>query len=144
MSPKLYVASKGTISDTISEEAAGPAIGFVPGFVYESVTINLEPGDVISVYTDGVTDAMNQAGRVFGEENVDKNLVPEDLLPHEGNLPKNLGDRLVNAVRQHANGHPQNDDIAVVCFGRLENGRAPNTGTGLAKPLPAPTGKLPL
>lgn len=124
MSPKLFVAAKGTIGDTISEEATGPAIGFVPGYQYEAVAINLDPGDVVSVFTDGVTDAMNQTGLVFGSENVDKFLLPEDKLP-EGNMPKRFGERLVSAVRKHANGHPQNDDIAIVCFGRLELERAP-------------------
>jgi hypothetical protein len=33
----------------------------------------------------------------------------------------------VNVVRKHANGRAQNDDIAVVTFGRLEAGAGPNT-----------------
>ena len=132
-------ASKGTLAETISNDETGPAIGFEPGIQYGAVTLNLDPGDVISVFTDGVTDAMNPAGVMFGEENVDKYLIPEDTLPSEGNLPKRLGERLVSAVRKHANGHPQNDDIAVVCFGRLEVGRGPITS--LTKPVPMPPGK---
>ncbi len=142
MSPKLFAASKGTLTDMIAEEVIGPAIGFVPGIQYESVTINLEPGDVVSVYTDGVTEAMNQSGSLFGADNVDKNLIPEDALPPEGNMPKRFGERLVSAVRKHAGGHPQNDDIAVVCFGRLEVGRAPSTT--LTKAVPVEKGKMPV
>jgi serine phosphatase RsbU (regulator of sigma subunit)/pSer/pThr/pTyr-binding forkhead associated (FHA) protein len=142
MSPKIYTASKGTLLDMISDEATGPAIGFVPGYEYEAVTINLEPGDVVSVFTDGVTESMNQSGSLFGSENVDKNLIPEDILPAEGNMPKRIGERLVSSVRKHANGHPQNDDIAVVCFGRLELTQGPVTS--LAKPVPMSTGKIPI
>jgi serine phosphatase RsbU (regulator of sigma subunit) len=142
MSPKLFAASKGTLTDMIAEEVIGPAIGFVPGIQYESVTINLEPGDVVSVYTDGVTEAMNQSGSLFGADNVDKNLLPEDALPPEGNMPKRFGERLVSAVRKHAGGQPQNDDIAVVCFGRLEVGRAPSTT--VTKAVPVEKGKIPV
>jgi sigma-B regulation protein RsbU (phosphoserine phosphatase) len=141
MSPKVYLASKGTIVDTITSDASGPAIGFVPGIQYEAASINLDPGDVVSVFTDGVTDAMNQSGVVFGSENVDKYLLPEDTLP-EDNLPKRCGERLVSAVRKHANGHPQNDDIAVVCFGRLEF--VPGPITSLNKPVPISSGRIPI
>ena len=126
MSPKLYSAGKRLLCDAITSEATGLPLGIMPGFEYESVTLTLNPGDMISVFTDGVTDSMNSAQMMFGPDDVDKLLVP-DASDLDGNLPKRLGERLVEAVRKHANGHPQNDDIAIVCFGRLEEGQAPAT-----------------
>ncbi len=140
MNPKVYFASKGILGETISSDATGLPLGVVPGFEYEAVTLTLEPGDVVSVFTDGVTDAMNPDGVMFGQETVDKYLIPEDEVPIEGNLPKLLGERLVNAVRKHSNGQPQNDDIAVVCFGRLEAGRSPVTS--VSRPVGATSVKL--
>ena len=36
-------------------------------------------------------------------------------------LPRDVsGARLVKAVQRHAAGHPQSDDIALVCFGRVD------------------------
>jgi hypothetical protein len=63
--------------------------------------------------------------------------VGEQILEHledalEGDTrgrPKWVGERLVGAVRRHANGRSQNDDIAVVTFGRLAPGHGPNTST---------------
>jgi hypothetical protein len=62
---------------------------------------------------------------------VDQLLVPDEKLQN-CDLPRRVGERLVDSVRRHANGHPQNDDIAVVCFGRLEAGRGPSTGLNRA------------
>jgi serine phosphatase RsbU (regulator of sigma subunit) len=126
MTPKIYDSSIGRLVDAIDGDTTGYPLGFVQGYEYEAVSIALDAGDFIAVYTDGVTDAMNSSGEMFGEENLDANLIPSGADSFEGCLPKRMGERLVNSVRKHANGHPQNDDIAVVCFGRLDaNERAP-------------------
>ena len=89
----------------------------MPGYEFESVNLALEPGDTISLVTDGVTDAMAPSGVMFGLEAVDRCLVADNAA---GARPLRTGERLVHAVRRHANGRAQNDDIAVVCFGRLD------------------------
>jgi len=48
--------------------AGGPVIGTFLDKPYEQETIQLERGDVLVVYTDGVTEALNSAGVEFGEE----------------------------------------------------------------------------
>lgn len=121
MSPRLYRAKSGELADAISNEATGLPLGVLPGFEYEAVTLEVEPRDILTVFTDGVTDAMSPAGAVFGPEEVDRCLLAKDGAPAgEPMRPKCTGETLVQAVRRHANGRPQNDDIAVVCFGRLE------------------------
>ena len=103
----------------------------------------LEPGDTVSVYTDGVTDALN-AGRPRCSVPMKwtGTSSPEDANVVDAGRPKRLGERLVNAVRKHADGRPQNDDIAVVCFGRLEAETGPISGAirkmrGLEAQVPA-------
>jgi serine phosphatase RsbU (regulator of sigma subunit)/pSer/pThr/pTyr-binding forkhead associated (FHA) protein len=120
MNPLLYRATRGELSEAISNDATGLPLGVMPGFEYESATIDLEPGDTITVYTDGVTDAMAPGGELFGNEGVVKYLKLDDHAVSDGTRPQRVGDRIVSAVRRHANGRAQNDDIAIVCFGRLD------------------------
>src|SRR5262249_24367657 len=128
MSPKWYKAATDALVDAISLDSTGVPIGALPGYPFEQVTFNLEVGDSVALFTDGVTDAMNPSGSMFGPEAVDKNLAPDDsALAADAQRAKRLGERLVAAVRTHANGRAQNDDIAVVAFGRLEPGMGPNT-----------------
>ena len=94
---------------------------------------SLEVGDSVALFTDGVTDAMNPAGDMFGQDAVERNLAPDDsALAADAQRAKRVGERLVAAVRTHANGRAQNDDIAVVAFGRLEAGVGPITGVNKA------------
>src|SRR5262249_15306664 len=118
--------------------ATGLPLGTVAGWEYESVTLVLEPGDTLTMYTDGVTDAMAPDDRRFGDDEVPRVLAVDDPASAHGHRPKRAGERLVQAVRRHANGRAQNDDIAVVSFGRLEPGQGPNTSstrTGPTTPI---------
>jgi len=130
INPLLYSACRGTLADAITTEQTGPPLGVLPEYDYEAVTVTLEPGDSLIVFTDGVTDAQNPAGVMFGAEGVLQALSPsDDALQADASRPRRLGERLVNTVRKHANGRAQPDDIAVVCFGRLEAGQGPNTAS---------------
>jgi serine phosphatase RsbU (regulator of sigma subunit)/pSer/pThr/pTyr-binding forkhead associated (FHA) protein len=128
MSPKLYRAATGELVDAIPLDNTGVPIGALPGYPYEQITTPLEVSDSMVVFTDGVTDAMGATGEMYGAERVDLDLAADDTaLAADAHRPKRLGERLVAAVRAHAGGRPQNDDIAVVAFGRLEPGAGPHT-----------------
>ena len=145
MSPKLYKAATGELVDAISLDATGLPIGTLPGYPFEMATVKLATGDSLAVFTDGVTDAMNQAGEMFGNDKTDAGLLPDHATAAEPHLPKAMGNKLVAAVRAHANGQPQNDDIAVVAFGRVDSGYAPflEPPTGPIAPTGPVTGKHP-
>jgi serine phosphatase RsbU (regulator of sigma subunit) len=49
-------------------ETGGLLAGMIPGVPYEEGSVRLSPGDRLVVYTDGVTEAANAAGEMFGEE----------------------------------------------------------------------------
>lgn len=117
INPRLYRTRSKELLDAISTDLSGLPLGVMPGYEFESVNLALEPGDTISLVTDGVTDAMAPSGVMFGLEAVDRCLVADNAA---GARPLRTGERLVHAVRRHANGRAQNDDIAVVCFGRLD------------------------
>ncbi len=127
LNPMRYRVDDRSLEEVITNEQSGLALGIVEGFPYEAVEVALDPGDNLVVFTDGVTDAMSPADAMFGYEGITATLTRESPLgPID--RPRALGERLVKAVRKHAGGRPQNDDIALVCLGRL----GPNVGgTGL-------------
>ena len=136
MNPKLCRPGRGEPVEAITNEQSGLPLGVIPGYVYESVTVPLEPGDTVTVFTDGVTDSMNPGGEMFGYDRVNRNLTPDDSALVDWSRPRRIGERLVAEVRKHANGRAQNDDIAVVCFGRLEAATGPNTSVARAASTP--------
>jgi sigma-B regulation protein RsbU (phosphoserine phosphatase) len=52
----------------------GPALGLLDAVSYEACQVTLEPGDVLAVVTDGVTDANASDDREFGDERVGETL----------------------------------------------------------------------
>ncbi len=46
----------------------GPAIGAMEGMVYKEERDRLEPGDLLFLYTDGVTEAMDTENHLFSED----------------------------------------------------------------------------
>jgi sigma-B regulation protein RsbU (phosphoserine phosphatase) len=48
----------------------GAAIGLIEGFAFNSATVQLQPGDLLVLYTDGATEAFGSDNRTFGRENL--------------------------------------------------------------------------
>jgi serine phosphatase RsbU (regulator of sigma subunit) len=143
MNPMLYHMSTGNVSEAVANQDSGIPLGIMAGFEYTSVTMKLEPGDTILLYTDGVTDAMAPSGEMFGTEGIHQAIRPGDSAT-ELDHPKLVGERILQSVKKHANGRAQNDDIALVCFGRLEPGVGARTGQGESNVLVAPdSGQIP-
>ena len=98
--------------EAVGRVGSGPPLGADPDSVYGADIVSLEPGDVVILYTDGVTEAMDRDGRMFGEVG---------LLRAVASAPEGIaqvGEAIVAAVRGHAVGRSQYDDITLVCFGR--------------------------
>jgi sigma-B regulation protein RsbU (phosphoserine phosphatase) len=126
-SPKVYRSALRTLSDAIALDPTGVPLGVERKYKYVAVTVPLEPGDTVIAYTDGVTDAMNPAGKTFGPRAVEKYLTPPEGHGPDAARPKRVVEALMNAVRKHARGRPQSDDIALVCFGRWDPSSESNT-----------------
>ncbi|MCS7022163.1 MAG: SpoIIE family protein phosphatase [Gemmataceae bacterium] len=129
LKPKWARAGQYELVDLGQPENQGVPLGIVPDFPYAADKYQLDVGDTITLFTDGVTDALDAEGEFFGMGRVDYILRPEPDDPPSSLTASYRGQRLVEAVHNHAHGHPQNDDIAVVCFGRLPPGAAPSTGS---------------
>ncbi len=103
--------SSGEI-EVVGEEEAGPPLGVVTDPSYQAVSTELNPGDVVLLFTDGVSEATDTRSRQFGVTAIRRTLAEAPAEAPE------VGEALLKAVRTHASGRPQSDDIALVCFGR--------------------------
>jgi phosphoserine phosphatase RsbU/P len=129
-SPLIYRRDTNTVEVGISRDMSGFPLGMIEGAAYECNTIELGPGDCMITYTDGVTDALSLQNVPFGLERIRRAILGEAALPDEQLSAPAIGKRLVAAVQKHAAGQYQNDDIAVVCYGRLDEPHIPDVEGG--------------
>ena len=88
------------------ESVGGLVIGAVPGWSYESTTVQLQPGDALFEFTDGVTEAKAANDDDFGEDKLEACLAGVHSLRAE-----EIVDRVVSTVQEFSKGTPQADDI---------------------------------
>lgn len=75
----------------------------------ESDTIQLKEDDILLLYTDGITEAMNRQRKMYGEERLLKTIREYGHLPVQPFVEK-----IRNEVHSFTEGFPQNDDITLV------------------------------
>jgi phosphoserine phosphatase RsbU/P len=68
--PRLIRCRDGTVQAL--EEVGGPPLGLDEDLTYEQTTCELQPGDVMAFYTDGITEAMDSRGAQFGPSRLDE------------------------------------------------------------------------
>jgi sigma-B regulation protein RsbU (phosphoserine phosphatase) len=89
----------------------GPVVGARAGLAYKEDSVRVAKGDIILMYTDGVTDARNPAREFFEEQRL------KDLLfAHEFDSAEALVETTVSAVKQFEDGADQFDDITVLAL----------------------------
>jgi len=88
----------------------GPPLGILgEAASYESGTVTLSPGDLLLIFTDGVTEAANGANEQFGDERLERVLRDAASQPVAG-----VCESVLAAVASFEDGQPQNDDITLV------------------------------
>ena len=92
----------------------GMVAGAFPGLVVSSHSLQLATGDLLLLYTDGVTEAFNSTNELFGEDRLMK-----ELSRHPGPTAAQSIAGVLEAVRRHAGETPQSDDIAMLALRRL-------------------------
>ena len=113
--PVMVRRANGTV-DEIGEEIAGFPLGIVPEADYKQTDVKLYPGDVVAVFSDGVTDARNLREELYDSR--DKRRLMKKLAETTGG-PETVGRALVQDIREFSAGHNQVDDITLICFGPL-------------------------
>jgi len=94
-------------------DKGGLIVGIMPSVPYEEEKIPFNSDDLLVIFSDGVTEAMNAAEEEFGE----KKLI-DLIIKNRHELPENLIDIIINNVKIFTSGQAQSDDITVVIVKR--------------------------
>ncbi len=94
-------------------DAEGLILGIHKNVVFEEKTTTLSQGDIILLYTDGLTEAENPQGDFFGLQRV-SNI----LIQHAQQSPQVIIDALLDQLKQFCRSESFNDDITLMIFKR--------------------------
>ena len=107
---KPILKAPGSVFDLV-DDRHGFVIGGMEGIRYKEYTLDLEPGSMLFLYTDGVPEATNADNELFGTMrmltalNDDKDASPPQIL---GNMTKSIQTFVADA--------PQFDDLTMLCL----------------------------
>ncbi|MFQ5627742.1 MAG: PP2C family protein-serine/threonine phosphatase [bacterium] len=108
--PPLVIKSDGTIEE-MSKGAM--ALGISANAAYTEQEIALAGGDLLLIYSDGVTEARNTDGEFFGEQRL------REMLPAlTGMTPKQAGEIVLTEVDRFIDDARANDDLSLVVLKR--------------------------
>jgi serine phosphatase RsbU (regulator of sigma subunit)/pSer/pThr/pTyr-binding forkhead associated (FHA) protein len=89
-------------------------LGILPTSHYKQSVIDLEPGDVVVLYSDGVTDGRNVKDELY--DTIETPRLKARVAASPGGAEA-VGRSIVQHVREFSAGQAQADDITLVCFG---------------------------
>jgi sigma-B regulation protein RsbU (phosphoserine phosphatase) len=90
-------------------ELPGVPLGSFPGVTYDEVTLGIQKGDLFVFCSDGITEAMNEAGVEFASERL------IDVVRRHRDAPaRAIVDAIYDAVEVFCGAAPQNDDMTAV------------------------------
>jgi phosphoserine phosphatase RsbU/P len=90
-------------------QAGGPPVGLLPHCEYQSAHIDLEDDDLLILYTDGISEAMNLADEEWGEDSLIQ--IGRQL---NGATPPLLLEKIFEAADEFAATAPQHDDMTLI------------------------------
>ncbi len=87
--------------------------GAIESEEFHQKAFRLEKGDVVCLYSDGVTEAMNARQELYGSERL------RAVVAHPAKGPREVMDNVLRDVQDFAGDTPQSDDLTIVCLGAL-------------------------
>jgi sigma-B regulation protein RsbU (phosphoserine phosphatase) len=109
-SPPLLAREDGHV---LRLEAGGPVLGVFHGAVYAEHSCVMEIGDLLLMYSDGVTEGSNPAGEEFGEERL------EGMLREAGGrTARQVVSWVMETVNEWSGGQPLADDVTLLAARR--------------------------
>ncbi len=108
--PGYVLDHSGAVKQVLT--GTGLPLGFFPDWERDpGIDVSLEPGDLMVLFTDGITEAENQSGDLFGTERI-----LAFVSAHRHETSHDIVHGLCLAVRRFTGSAPQNDDVtAIVC-----------------------------
>ena len=90
-------------------EKGGVALGIMPDATFEEQRMELQPGDTLLVYSDGLIEARNVSGEFYGEQRLHNT-----LSRLTGQTAEQLGERLIAEVDRFAGEEKAFDDLSII------------------------------
>lgn len=113
----LFRAATSQIEELQSNNMIVGAFQFA---TYEAAPLNLNPGDILLAYSDGLTEAENPQGEMLGEEGV-----KQVILSEAPRGSQQLEAKLLDTIQSFTAGQSQSDDITLILVERVGgSGRA--------------------
>jgi Stage II sporulation protein E (SpoIIE) len=108
--PPLLIGDRGRGTEIWRLDAGGgPVLGLLPAARYEQAQFEVRPGDVLVLYSDGLTEAANPSGEEYGEGRLRALLATAKALG-----PDELCDAIVASASAFAGAAPLRDDLTLV------------------------------
>ena len=111
--PPFVVNPDSSVPVRALTDTSGPLVGAMQGLDFEECHAVLAPGEYCLLYTDGVSEAMNEEKELFTEERI-----AEVLADLRGLEPQAVLNGVMEAVKLHRASAAQSDDITMLCFKR--------------------------
>ena len=123
----VHVANAGHNPPLLIRDGRAEYINLKPGLmlaamedmIYKEQVVQMQKGDILFLYTDGVTEAMNPDEKLYGEERLQKFLSFNDSYP-EPSGDNGIAGAVCEAVKEDVdrfvNGAEQSDDITMLCI----------------------------
>jgi serine phosphatase RsbU (regulator of sigma subunit) len=108
--PPLLRRANGTLERL---EGTGVALGMFDESQYTAVDTRVDPGDLLVLYSDGITEAEDPAGRPFEESGLERLVAARG-----GESPAVLAPAILRAVEAHARDSRFTDDLTVLILKR--------------------------
>jgi serine phosphatase RsbU (regulator of sigma subunit)/pSer/pThr/pTyr-binding forkhead associated (FHA) protein len=109
--PPFTRLSSGKV-EAVAPDIAGLPLGVYDGSTYDCAEIALAPGEVLTLFTDGISEALNPANELYTLERL------QEQLAKPADDAAQLGQAILDDVKRHAAGRSQSDDMCLVVFGR--------------------------
>lgn len=109
--PPLVRRSDGRV-ETLTE--GGLILGILPGSTYDGAETVLDPGDLMLLFTDGVTEGADASGEQWGDDRLVTRLGTVHPLP-----AREVAERIVREVRTFEGQSGPADDLTVLVVKRL-------------------------
>ncbi len=105
-----FIIGQSKIKETL--KAQGPVVGIITGAEFEIKHAQLEPGDILIGYTDGVTEALSPQEKLFTKERL------LAVIEHPVSSAGELIERIKTHLFRHIDDAPQFDDITMIAVYR--------------------------
>ena len=111
--PPCIVGANPSRPLRLLEHLSGPLVGVMPDLEYKLFLDRLEDGETCLLFTDGVTEAMNERKELYGEERL-----MAFIAKHRNAKPKELLALVFGDIILYRGEEPQSDDITMLAFCR--------------------------